>query len=51
MRWYHLTGPDGTITIKSAYESKARDEAAERWGCDVDEVEIVASEGYCAAQN
>lgn len=39
IRWYELCSKKGsTISIAANNEAKAKEEAADRWGCGVDEV-------------
>lgn len=37
-RWYDIKSLHGTISIAANNEAKAKEEAADRWGCGVDEV-------------
>lgn len=46
MRWYFMSGPGGTIACKGDYRAQAVQEAAERWGCGLDEIEVTGEEPY-----
>lgn len=47
LRWFHYMGPCGsTISIKSSFESQARQEAADRLRCDEDELTCTGWEPY-----
>lgn len=46
MKWYYMRGPGGTICCKGNFEGQAKQEAAERWGCGTDEIEITGEEPY-----
>ena len=46
MKWFYMVGPGGTIAIKAEYASKAKREAAERWGCGADEIRVTGEETY-----
>ena len=47
LRWFHFTGPCGsTISIKSSFESQARQEASDRLGCDESELICTGWEPY-----
>lgn len=37
-KWFHFSGPAGTITEKGAFEATARRAAAERLDCDEQEL-------------
>lgn len=46
MKWYHMRGPEGTITCKGRYAAEALHEAAERWGCDAVEISVTGDAPY-----
>ena len=47
MKWYDiLTDGHGTIMIKANSEAEAKQEAADRLGCSVDDIIIVGCEDY-----
>lgn len=46
MKWYHMRGKSGTISVKASHGVAAKAEAAERWGCSSDEIEITGEELY-----
>lgn len=46
MKWYYMAGPGGTICCKVDCEGQAKAEAAERWGCESDEISVTGEEEY-----
>ena len=46
MKWFHMRGPGGTITVKAEFSAQAVHEAAERWGCDPDGIQVTGEEPY-----
>lgn len=47
LQWFHFRGPCGsTISIKGSYEMQARQEAADRLGCDESELICTGWEPY-----
>ncbi len=46
LKWYDLKSPHGTITIKADNEEAAKEEAAERWKCDEDEIICTGHQPY-----
>lgn len=46
MKWFFMRGPQGTIAIKGDFAQQAKQEAAERWGCSTDEIEVTGDCPY-----
>ena len=51
LRWYDFKNKNGaTITIKGRFEAEAKQEAAERWNCDAEDLICTGHTPYNSRQ-
>lgn len=46
MKWFFMAGPGGSVAIKARYPMEAKQAAADRWTCDIEEIAVIDEQPY-----